>query len=224
MAMKRTSTPELYSKHIRYDMIAEIPEGPNRVLEIGCAEGATGGKLKELGKASFVVGLELDPEAAETASKRLDHVICHDLESAQLDEPFISPNSFDYILMGDILEHLREPWEVLSKIKRYLAPSGRIIISIPNVRHWKVVLPLLFLGRWDYMSHGVLDITHLRFFTLRSATQLVREAGFEIVSCKPMIGRIHEKALNMLLLGFLRGLLAKQWIILAEKADGHGKQ
>ncbi len=215
--MTYLKVPELYFKHDRKVLISEISHGPNRVLDIGCAEGHAGKKLKELGQASFVVGLEINADAAETARQHLDHVICCDIESARMDEPFMSPHSFDYILLGDILEHLRDPWAVLSRLNKYLVPSGKIIVSIPNVRYWEVVLPLLFLGQWEYKPQGVMDITHLRFFTLSSATRLIKGSGYEIKSYKPLISGRLGKLLNIITLGLLKGLLAVQWIIIAQK-------
>lgn len=215
--MDEPRTPERYLRHTRNDLISEIPYGANRVLDIGCAEGHAGKKLKELGQASFVVGLEIDEEAAKTARQNLDHAICCNVESALPDEPFMPPRSFDYILMGDILEHLRDPWDTLSRVEKYLVPSGRIVTSIPNVRHWSVVIPLLFLGRWEYATHGIMDITHLRFFTLSSATKLIKETGFEVISSKPRITGRFGKLLNIITLGFLKDFFALQWIITAQR-------
>ena len=202
-----------YFKLVRFDLIDQLLPGPNRVLEVGCAEGWTGAELKRRGCVSEVVGIELNPKAAAKARKQLDQVICGDLENLSLDESFMRPASFDYIIVGDVLEHLRDPWGQLAKLSTCIKPQGRIIASIPNVRHWSVLLPLCFRGEWTYCSHGILDSTHLRFFTKNSATSLFHSAGLSVQKCQPSLWRRYERVINWMSFGLMEEFLAEQWVL-----------
>jgi O-antigen biosynthesis protein len=148
----------------------------SRVLETGCANGRFSAVLAEIG--CRIVGMEIDAGAAQEASRFCERVIVGNLESdetlAQIDA------RFDTIIFGDVLEHLVQPWQVLRSMRDFLKPDGFIIVSIPNVAHWDVRMGLL-KGRFDYQRNGLLDATHLRFFTRRTAYELVRECGYKIV-------------------------------------------
>jgi GT2 family glycosyltransferase/2-polyprenyl-3-methyl-5-hydroxy-6-metoxy-1,4-benzoquinol methylase len=164
-----------YYEHARPELVALVRDDARRVLDVGCAAGAFGAELKRHG-AREVVGIERDPVAAMAARARLDEVLEADLdELVQLPWP---EGSFDCIVCADVLEHLREPARVLTLLGRYLAPGGRLIASIPNVRHTNVLLPLLVSGRWQYADEGILDRTHLRFFTAEEIVALFAECGY----------------------------------------------
>ncbi len=207
---------ESYFNHERRELISLIPRGPNKVLDVGCAEGKVGYLLKEEGRAAFVAGLEVNKEAADVASRYIDYVICADAESLQLTPAIVSNMTFDYILFGDVLEHLNDPWKLLNKVKSLLKPNGQIIISIPNVRHITVVGPLFIRGRWTYRSEGILDIKHLRFFTRLTAHEMIEEAGYIITSCRPLVWELRDRIINALSLGLLNEFLAQQWIFTAK--------
>ncbi|MBE0602927.1 MAG: methyltransferase domain-containing protein, partial [Deltaproteobacteria bacterium] len=164
-----------YYRQERKEVEAMIPVGASRILDIGCGEGALGRALLEKG-ASEVVGIETDPAAAEAARKNLTRVFRMDVET--MDLPF-EEKHFDCIVMADVLEHLRDPLSVLKKVRRHLADSGAVVASIPNVRHMDI-LGKLVEGRWEYGDFGILDRTHLRFFTRTEMETLFREAGFEL--------------------------------------------
>lgn len=155
---------------------ANITPG-SRILEVGCADGAFSAYLAEkLG--CEVTGIELNPDAAGKAARVCRHVITGDIEQGALDQV---EGKFDYILFGDVLEHLVTPGLTLARSKALLNDHGYILISIPNVAHYSVRWRLA-TGRFEYQKHGLLDHTHLRFFTLRTATRLIEEAGLEIVN------------------------------------------
>lgn len=118
---------------------------------------------------------------------------------------------FDFIVYGDILEHLKNPEAALLKLRNYLSRKGFIIISLPNVAHVYNRKNLLF-GRWDYNDAGILDRTHLRFFTLKAAKEMIEKAGYEIVDIKAS-GRF----INALKIRRLMPMLAAQFIIMARK-------
>ena len=152
-----------YFSNIRSEIFKLIPKNiEQNILEIGCGNGNTLGKLKEEGYASFTMGIEKNNFCENEALKNnIDHFICDDIENLknQIDE------TFDVILFLDVLEHLVDPWNVLNKIVLFLKSDGIIIISIPNIRNFSIFKKLFLKGRWDYEESGILDWTHLRFFT-----------------------------------------------------------
>lgn len=209
---------QLYYKCLRPELVKHIQPGKNRVLDVGCAEGLLGETLKQLGLAAEVVGIELFPDAAKVAANRLDRVICGDIELMNYDEMGLEPESLDYIICGDVLEHLRDPWAVLSWLTTRLKPEGQLITSVPNVRHWSVLFPLLFKGEWQYRSHGIMDRTHLRFFTRKSAVQMLVDSGLHVVSCEGSpLRRKKDKLINLLLLGMGRAFVSVQWTLVGKR-------
>lgn len=210
---------QLYYKCQRPELIQHIKPGNNRILDVGCAEGMLGESLKQHGMASELVGIELFPDAAKVAERRLDRVICGDFETMERKELGLEPESFDYIICGDVLEHLRDPWSGLSWLVSLLKRDGRIIASVPNVRHWSVSIPLLIGGRWEYREQGILDCTHLRFFTRQSALKMLRNAGLDIEACQPLMHRRLDKLGSKLTLGALNGLFCFQWLIVGQKKN-----
>lgn len=156
--------------------IQMIPSG-GRVLEVGCANGALSEYLtRQLG--CEVVGIELNPEAAFQAERGCSRVIVGDVEKDALDR---AEGKFDVITFGDVLEHLVSPGTVLSRCRHLLSSKGFVLISIPNVAHYTVRLRLLG-GQFDYQQQGPLDHTHLRFFTLRTARQMLADSGYRILA------------------------------------------
>ncbi|MGO9531618.1 MAG: class I SAM-dependent methyltransferase [Syntrophobacteraceae bacterium] len=166
----------LYYKLGREDMLNFIPPGVRRILEVGCAEGNFGEILKRKG-VSEVWGIEVCENVAFEAKKKLDHVLVADIESGPLSLP---TDYFDCIVFNDVLEHLRDPWSVLSKIRSSLTDDGFIVASIPNVRYFPNIKHLLIDGEWSYTDLGILDRTHLRFFTKKSIVDLFAKSGFKI--------------------------------------------
>lgn len=148
-----------------------------RVLDVGCWTGDLGRVLLE--RACNVVGIEVDPHAAEIAQKHLDHVIVGDVEELDLDDA-LGSRRFDVILLGDILEHLRDPLGALRGLGQFLDTNGYIVASIPNVAHAAVRLSLLE-GRFEYSDTGLLDKSHYHFFTRETMEGLFGDAGMVVV-------------------------------------------
>jgi 2-polyprenyl-3-methyl-5-hydroxy-6-metoxy-1,4-benzoquinol methylase len=144
-----------------------------RVLDVGCGFATTSERIQKLGNE--VTGIEESAEACGVAAKRIAHVVQADLQSADLGDA-----RFDVLIFADVLEHLAWPVGMLKRSLRWLAPGGSVIVSLPNVGLWSVRLAHLF-GRWEYEETGVLDRTHLRFFTRRSARWLLGETGLKVV-------------------------------------------
>ena len=175
MKSKSAKKDSSYYQFPRPDLMALIPTTANRVLDIGCGSGGFGESLKTRQEAE-VTGIERDPEAAACAKERLDHVILGDVEEMEF---HFHENSFDCIVCGDVLEHLCDPVRMLRDVRAYLSPGGLLIASIPNVRHHSVVAALL-AGNWSYEPSGLLDDTHLQFFTRRNIDQLFELSGYRI--------------------------------------------
>ncbi len=173
-----TPKAQKYFVEFREEIVPLLPAGPiERVMDLGCGSGETSGYLKSIGKFKWVCGVEGSPDAAVVAKRKLDQVVEGDIE--KIDFPF-PKNHFDVILALDILEHLVDPWSTVETLKGLLKPEGRLIVSIPNIRHYSVLLPLLFLDDWRYTQEGLLDSTHIRFFTRTSCISLFKSLGFEI--------------------------------------------
>jgi SAM-dependent methyltransferase len=208
-----------YFKHARHDLMQLIPaDPPGRVLEIGAAEGSTLVALKQTGKAREVVGVELVGLAGEgQRRKEIDRFIIADVELQSLD---LEPASFDVIICGDVLEHLRDPWRALAYFTGLLREGGTFVISLPNIRYWRA-LGRIVLGDFRYAASGVLDRTHLRFFCRKNMLDLVRSAKLRICKVEPSFHRQRElqfdRRLNALTLGVLEPFLAQQYLIVAEK-------
>ena len=158
-------------------ILEAVPSNVKRVLDVGCGAGFLGEKLKERG-VEEVFGIEISTEVAKQAEQRLDKVVTGDVERIEL--PF-TDEYFDCIIYGDVLEHFRDPWRILNDHRRLLKDGGLVVSSLPNVAYFPVVKSLL-TGRWHYEEAGVLDNTHLRFFTLSEILKMFQEADYEMVS------------------------------------------
>ena len=158
-----------------HQMCLDLIDEGGTVLDVGCATGYLSSRLKE--KGCKVIGLEIDPEMAEEARLYCDKVFVGNAEAIEL--PY--KEYFDVILYADVLEHLRNPLEVLVRFRSYLKQNGYIVVSIPNVANWFVRLSLLF-GKFNYNSkrYTIVDLEHLRFFTLKTIGEMLYEAGFKI--------------------------------------------
>lgn len=148
-----------------------------RVLEAGCASGHVSEQLRAQGCS--VVGVEIESEIVEPAMQWLERAVIGDIEDSSLWQE-LDGEEFDVVLFGDVLEHLKEPLGVLRESARCLAPSGTVIISAPNIAHADVKIALLN-GTFPYSENGLLDRTHIHFFTKDSLVDLVREAGMAVV-------------------------------------------
>ena len=148
------------------------------VLEFGCSTGYFSEALQK--KGCTVVGVEINPIAAKLAEKFCVQVIVADLDLGDIKER-VNGMKFDVISFGDVLEHLKDPWQVLRDVRSILKPSGYIVASIPNIAHGAIRLDLL-KGNFNYSDSGLLDKTHLRFFTRKTVYELFAESGYSVES------------------------------------------
>jgi 2-polyprenyl-3-methyl-5-hydroxy-6-metoxy-1,4-benzoquinol methylase len=170
-----TDKPKNYYQGCNMELLQYLDPQPESVLDVGCAEGLLGEWIKK-NRGCRVTGIELSPDAARSASDRLDEVLVGNIETMEL--PF-SEGTFDHIIFGDVLEHLTDPWRVLKKVAPLLRPGGSVIACIPNIGHISVIADLLS-GQFRYVPQGLLDKTHLRFFTRKGIEDLFQECGYVI--------------------------------------------
>lgn len=183
-----TAAPEYYQQP-RHEVAALVPMTARRVLDVGCAEGVLGAHLLQRGVAE-VYGIEQVPEVAARAAGRLTRVICGDVGTVDLPADI---GTFDCIIFADVLEHLADPVAALRRFIPLLNPDGVIAASIPNVRH-HAILHMLAEGHWSYQDHGIMDRTHLRFFTLKEIHALFDRLGFDIKGLSANIDPAYEEA------------------------------
>jgi 2-polyprenyl-3-methyl-5-hydroxy-6-metoxy-1,4-benzoquinol methylase len=207
----------------RADLLALVPPGAQRVLDVGCATGALGAGLKAARPDTVVVGVEVDPEMAAVAGERLDTVVVQSIEQAL---ETLGDARFDCVVCGDVLEHLVDPWTVLRRLGALLEDGGVVVASLPNVAHLDTVLNLVFRRRWPYRARGIHDEAHLRFFALANVRELFAQAGLEIVRLRRhyrLIDQPHRanRLAPLLALPGLRELVAYQYLVLARRRPSH---
>ena len=209
-----------YFSNVRWDVISLIPKGEHRILEVGCGEGNTLIKLRELQKAGEIAGMELNEEILQDNINMLDAALIGDVEEI---EPTFEEGYFDYIIFADVLEHLVNPADVLKRYAPYLKDTGYVIASIPNVKNYRVLLDLVLYDKFEYADSGILDRSHLRFFTRREIRNLFTRAGLNIVSIQSRFGAGHlgnlDRRLNNSLGKFLPGasFLTVQYLVRATR-------
>ena len=216
-----------YNSHYWILKLVPDTERPLRILDVGTADGYLGAILKERGH--YVAGVERDPRLAEKARPIYDRFYQVDVDGFD----FPDRHEYDFIIFADVLEHLRDPEAVLRRCFASLKDDGKIIISVPNIANFVVRLNLLF-GRFEYRDLGILDRTHLRFFTLKTLTRLLQESGLNIrqivatpiplqlvwsVTNRHFFAPLHY--CHYLLVRLWKTLLAYQFVV---QADGGGSR
>ncbi|HVT45243.1 MAG TPA: class I SAM-dependent methyltransferase [Thermoanaerobaculia bacterium] len=191
-----------FSSHrgqLRGDLLERIHPEVTSMLEFGCGEASLGAALKAR-QPCRVVGIELDPEAAVVARSRIDEVLSGDVREliGAIDE------RFDYIVGGDILEHLDDPWTFLRELRRVANPGAHLLLSIPNIASWPIVADLL-RGRFDYVYMGITCAGHLRFFTRRTIEEMLEIAGWGVASITPQ-----------------ESFITPEYLALEQRLDGSG--
>lgn len=176
--MDYENKPEGYYHNIRQEMLKYLPANSKKVLDVGCGNGAFAAVIKEANKAE-VWGIEYMEAHGNDAKSKLDKVFVGKCEDFIDDLP---DNYFDAIYFNDVLEHLAYPDEVIKAIKKKLTPNGVVISSIPNMRFYKTFKRLLFKKDWKYEDYGVMDKTHLRFFTKKSIKRMYEEQGYYVIT------------------------------------------
>jgi len=187
-----------------------------RVLEVGCSTGYMSRLMVE--RDCVVTGIEVDAQAAEMAGRHCNEVYVMDLNSDDWVQG-LRERAFDVVLLGDVLEHLVDPLSALRRMEEVLGSDGSLVVSLPNVVHWATRFKIL-MGQFDYQPLGTLDHTHLRFFTLKTARELIESVGYRIIRFHPAFGgRIsaHVRPMWQVLARSMPGLLAYQFLFEAKK-------
>jgi 2-polyprenyl-3-methyl-5-hydroxy-6-metoxy-1,4-benzoquinol methylase len=202
----------------RTEIEPHLPQRVERMLDLGCGNGATTAFVKAKRDVAWAGGVEIMPEEAKAAEAVCDRVWCGSIEALRPEDE-IARASLDLILCLDVLEHLADPWSVVRRLSPLLRPGGRLIVSIPNIRHSKFIWRLLTQGDFRYTDAGLLDRTHLRFFVRETAVELATCGGLSLVFAGNMHPWKPGDARNLLsraTLGTLDDLMIKQFAIVAE--------
>ncbi len=210
------SVPHDYYSYTRTDILPKLPSDfkPAAILDVGCGTGATTAYLKQLFNAEYSAGVEVNHKAAVKARENLDRVYEQSIESHDLQLP---ENTFDLILFLDVIEHLYDPWTVLTHVKRSCSQNGMIVLSIPNIQHWRAVLKIA-LNRWEYTEAGILDRTHIRFFTLHTIRDMVSRSGLKIKRLHYCMGP-ETRFLNGITLSLFRNILTYRYLVYLKKQE-----
>jgi SAM-dependent methyltransferase len=180
LAEPRKPGQDGYFDHVRGELLEMFERAPRLFVDIGCGTGATAREAKRRFPGATVVGFEYSEDAAAVAAARLDHVVQGDIEQADFDRLGLAPGSIDALLLADVLEHLYNPWRLLQRLRPYVAADAEIVASIPNARNL-VLLNELARGEFRYVEAGLLDVTHIRFFTKRDMLAMFAQTGYEVI-------------------------------------------
>lgn len=210
-----------YYSNIRLDLINLLDKNDKnlKVLEIGAAYGETLHYLKQNGIATEAVAVDLFEDKINKQNyKELDNFIFGNIEEIELPQ---YNNYFDLILLPDVLEHLLEPKNVLHKIKNYIKDDGKIIVSMPNIRHYSALNKIFFKGDFSYEESGIFDYTHMRFYCRKNIQQLLENSGYRVInqesSIKNYNGKSFAKIVNKITLGFFEEFLSYQYFFVITK-------
>lgn len=203
-----------YYSFERNEVFQFIPQGIEKTLDVGCAAGAFSSKLKKERNIE-TWGIEMEKAAAEIAKTKLDNVLIGSFDEIADTLPL---EYFDCIFFNDVLEHMPYPEACLTKIKTHIQRNGRIIASIPNIRYIDVLKELILQKDWHYKDSGILDRTHLRFFTKKSIIRMFKDCGYTIDQIKGINGVSHfclTSLINKVLFNSLEDIKYKQFVVVA---------
>ncbi len=212
--MTENSSPEL--KHLNYYRRERnwtqnfFISRNSRILDIGCGHGLLGKYLQSTLDAE-VTGVEIIESCYIEAKSVLNNAIYGNIETMNLD---ILGNNYDYVIFSDSLEHLINPGETLFRVSSLLKDNGHLLISIPNVQNFRVTVPLVFRGSWEYKDEGLMDKSHLRWFTESSISSLVEDNGYKIIKiARELPLKSISGKLNMLTLGLFKNHLTSHFYL-----------
>lgn len=207
--------PRYYS-NVRHEMVPFLPAQYSRVLEVGCGEGAF---VQLLSQPCETWGIELEPDRGARAATVMHKVLVGPYDAVQHELPL---RYFDLVICNDVIEHLPDPEAFLTSIRARMTPGGHIVASIPNMRHWEVLAQLLVRKDWHYVQDGIMDRTHMKFFTEKSIERLFRETGFAVLQQEGINGVFHPlrrvivRAIGYATFGYYRDIEYRQFAVRAQ--------
>jgi 2-polyprenyl-3-methyl-5-hydroxy-6-metoxy-1,4-benzoquinol methylase len=179
--MKQTAPTDIYNQQL-FDL---IPDTLQSIIEIGSGSGVLAQAIKHRTPATQYIGVELDPEYASLSSRYCDLVLTDNIEKPS-EELLKHIQSSSAIVFSDVLEHLYNPWQTLKFLRSEISNECAIYASIPNIQHWSIIFGLIS-GNFNYTDSGLLDRTHIRFFTKNTIISMFNDCGFEVNSISPRI-------------------------------------
>ncbi len=208
---------DAYYSGARADMVAALPDNPAAaLLELGCGDGSTGALALTARKAGRYTGIELDPAAAALARTRISEVLVGDVDLLELDALH---GGYDGLILSEVLEHLIDPWATMRRLIACLKPGALVFASSPNISHWRVIWGLM-RGAFEHTEAGVMDRSHLRWFTPTSYVALMRSAGLDLVTVGPITPpATRTRLINWLTRGRFAHLFMTQIYVTARKPD-----
>ncbi|KPA15689.1 type 12 methyltransferase [Candidatus Magnetomorum sp. HK-1] len=190
-----------YHQYINTPLINFISTPPHRILDIGCAGGKLAGVLKAKFPGVYIAGIEPNHTAARQAENYLDKVMNGTFETIDLNTEGITPHSFDTAILSDVIEHVYNPWDMMIRLKEWLSPDAQVLMSIPNIQNLRILEGLFQNGKWEYQGEGLMDITHIRFFTRQSITQFIHDTGYHLCKITSIIDQkwkdLFDKSRNL---------------------------
>jgi 2-polyprenyl-3-methyl-5-hydroxy-6-metoxy-1,4-benzoquinol methylase len=208
-----------YHALVRHEVGPLHPEHARTLIDIGGGVGATAAHLKAMGRAALVGVVDMvNPNGSES---EIDFRYTGNVEDQSfLDRIATEKGPFDVILLLDVLEHLVDPWTLVERAHRMLRKNGIIVASIPNIRHYSALVPLLLRNEWELKDAGILDRTHLRFFVKRSAIDLMTSSGLVLEEVRPAVGGGRKVTLfRKATLGLLNSFSDMQYLIRVRRVD-----
>ncbi len=208
---------ETYYSYNRQEMLKFIPKNSKTILEFGCGKGYFGKLVKSTYSVEYW-GVEIDSNSANIATKHIDKIFRGAIEELIDNLP---KNNFDCIVFNDVLEHLVDPYTILNKCKFLLVAGGVIVSSIPNVRYFGNLYELIIRKDWKYKDEGILDKTHLRFFTKKSLENTFQQLNFDIIDMEGLspIKDFRFEILNILTMGYLADTRFSQFASVIKPKD-----
>ena len=203
------STAMEYHHFVRREIGPLLPANAIHILEVGAGAGSTLKWLKDIFPAAETTAVEINTSVADELKSNVDRALLGGIE-----ETFPQLRQYDLILLLDVLEHLADSATVLRNLASLLTPTGSVIVSLPNIAHFSVSVPLLLRGRFEYQDAGIMDRTHLRFFVKETAVRLLNDAG--LLVDRGLISGLQgpkTRLADSVTLGLLRDRLAKQYIM-----------
>jgi O-antigen biosynthesis protein len=172
---------------------------PNFVLDVGCSIGDFSAVIKTRFPQSRVWGIEPNKHAADIASRRMERVLCQSIEEVDWKQEGVQRGDIDTVVLFDVLEHIYDPWKTLLTLRNLVSPMAQLLVSIPNVRNAPLIQDLIS-GHWRYTKAGLLDITHIRFFTRQDMYRMFYQTGFRVAAIHstrcPLSAEILQKHIN----------------------------